>query len=163
MASVGSDYRLRASVTPGIVLVGQPLRLTARTTEAWWPNPAATVSVTATLPDGSVTTASLFDDGAHADGQAADADFAADFTNTYQKGYYEFLVRSVGTTSRNEVVVREQLLTKYVGPPDPPTPGPGDCIPCQLLRWIIAFAILLLLAIFWLVWRCCCQRDVRVG
>ena len=53
---------------------------------------------------------------------AADASFALAFTDTWQKGYYEFLFRSEGTTTRGEHVVREVLRAKYIGPPLPDDP-----------------------------------------
>ncbi len=162
MVAVGSDYRLEAHITPGEVLVGQPLHITAKTTEAWWPNPDATVSVTVNKPDGSQLTLSLYDDGLHGDGGANDATFGLDFTGAGQKGYYEFLVRSQGVTTRGESVVREEYLAKYVGKSLPDRPTEEECIPCWLLRLIIVVALLLLLLIFiWLVYCCRCQRLVK--
>ena len=89
---MGSDYRLEASLTPGEVLVGEPVHVMARTTEAWWPIPGADVRVTVTRPDGSTVTERLYDDGVHDDGAANDATFGLNFTSTTQKGYYDFFI-----------------------------------------------------------------------
>jgi hypothetical protein len=164
MVSVGSDYRLEGSLTPGEVLVGEPVHVMARTTEAWWPIPGADVRVTVTRPDGSKVTEKLYDDGLHDDGAADDATFGLDFVGTTQKGYYEFFIRSHGTTERGEDVVREMTLSKYIGKKLPDRPEEEECIPCWLLRLIIIFALFLLLCIFIMVWRCCCRgRSSTVG
>jgi hypothetical protein len=160
LAGVGSDYRLQAQVTPGEVLVGQPLHVSARTTEAWWPRPADSVTATITTPGGSHATVSLFDDGLHGDGAAGDATFGADFTGAV-KGYYEIVVRSRGTTERGENVVREAQLSKYVGRALPDRPPAGACLPCWLLRLLLALGLLLLCAI--LVWLFYCCRRLKAS
>ena len=158
MVSVGSDYRLEAFLTPGEVLVGETVHVMARTTEAWWPIPGADVRVTVTRPDGSTVTEKLCDDGLHDDGAANDATFGMTFTSTTQKGYYDFFIRSNGTSERGENVVREMTLSKYIGKNLPDRPEVEECIPCWLLRLIIIFVIFLLLCIFFMIWRCCCKR-----
>jgi hypothetical protein len=158
MASVGSDYRLTASLTEGEVLVGQPIHITATTTEAWWPSPGAEVTAHVTLPDHSTVTETLSDDGAHSDGSMGDAVHGLDFVKTNQKGVYEFLIRSVGKTERGETVVREEALSKYVGPSEPDTPRPTACFPCWLLRLIIAVIVILLLIILYYLIVCCCRK-----
>lgn len=161
MASVGSDYRLQASLTPGEVLEGQPIHIIAQTSEAWWPNPEATVTATVTKPDGSSVSELLYDDGQHNDGNNHDATFGLDFTKTSQKGVYTFLIRSMGVTDRGESVTREALLTKYVGSKIPPRPTEEGCLPCWLLRLIFALILLLLLLILILIIRCCCRKQYR--
>ncbi len=158
MVSVGSDYRLDASLTPGEVLVGEPVHISAKTTEAWWPIPGADVKVTITKPDGSTANMNLFDDGAHGDGEASDAIYGANFIGA-QKGYHEFHIRSHGLTERNEDVTREMTLSKYIGKSLPERPD-RECIPCWLLRLIIIIIlILLILILFWLFY-CCCRRKL---
>jgi len=114
MASVGSDYRMRTSLTSGPVFVGQPIHLSAELTEAWWPAPNGVVSAEVTRPDGSRATRALFDDGLHGDGMAGDGTFGFDITDTWQKGYYEFFFRGKGYTERGDIVIREERLAKHV-------------------------------------------------
>jgi len=128
MAAVGSDYRMKASLTQGTISVNQPIHLGAELTEAWWPAPNAAVSVDITKPDGSVVNRNLFDDGLHGDGEAGDAIFGVDFTDTSQKRYYEFLFRGTGLTERGETIVREELLAKYVVGPRDEIPSPRHLI-----------------------------------
>ncbi|MCP4582268.1 MAG: VWA domain-containing protein [candidate division Zixibacteria bacterium] len=155
MASVGSDYRLEADLTSGEVLVGEPVHIMAKTTEAWWPIPGATVTAKVTRPNGSVSTVGLFDDGMHGDGSADDAVFGVDYVNTSLKGYYDFFIRSVGVTERGESVTREITLGKYIGKKLPDKPPERECIPCWLLRLILIIILLLLILILvWLI-RCC--------
>lgn len=158
MASVGSDYRLEVSVTGGEVLVGQPLQIAAKTTEAWWPIPGAKISVTVTKPNGVKLVKDLFDDGLHGDGDNNDATFGLAFSETNIRGNYEFLFRSLGKTERGEDVVREAFLTKYIGSRTPETPRP--CIPCWLLRLILFLITLLLLFILFVLIRCCYRKRM---
>jgi hypothetical protein len=158
MVAVGSDYRLEAHLTSGQVLVGEPLHITARTTEAWWPNADAQVEAIVTTPSGSEYSVDLYDDGLHGDGEAKDATFGLDFTGTSEKGYYEFLIRSHGVTKRKENVVREQELAKYVGKVPPDLTVERECIPCWLLRLIFIVIIGLLLLIL-IVLLYCCKRQ----
>jgi Mg-chelatase subunit ChlD len=113
MAAVGSDYRMKASVTMGRISVNQAIHLGAELTEAWWPAPNGIVSVDITCPDGAIIHHVLHDDGYHSDGLAGDAQFGVDFT-AHQKGYYEFLFRGIGQTERGETIFREEQLVKYV-------------------------------------------------
>lgn len=159
MAAVGSDYRLQAGLTPGEILVGQSLHITATLTEAWWPRPGATVTVSATRPNGMHTSQLMFDDGLHADGTAGDGVYGVDFTNTGQKGYYEFLVRSQGQTERGENVTREAFLAKFIGPKPPDRPAGRACLPCWLVRVIFIIILFLLFAILIILIRCYKSRN----
>ena len=154
MVAVGSDYRLNAHITPNKILVGEPLHISAEITEAWWPNPNAIVTVTITKPDGSRLILPLYDDGLHEDSIENDTTFGLDFTGTGQKGYYEFLVRSNGKTELNESVVREQLLTTYIGNKVAEQPDEMECIPCWFLQLFIIVVIILLLLISSLLLYC---------
>lgn len=153
MAAVGSDYRLDASLTKGEVLVGQPIHITAETSEAWWPNPGAKVTTIVTQPNGVVLYRKLYDDGLHKDGNVNDAIYGLDFTETTQKGYYEFLIKSYGTTERGEKIEREVFLSKYVGHKLVDRPERETCIPCWLLWLIIIFLIILLVYLFYIFRR----------
>jgi hypothetical protein len=160
LAAVGSDYRMTGSVTPGEVLVGQRIHVSATTTEAWWPMPNAIASVHVKLPNGSVVQNQLFDDGLHGDGSAKDSTFGLDFMQTSQEGYYEFLIHGEGLTERNERVIREINLGKFVGV-HPPDSRESPCIPCWLIRLVFTVIILLLLLILaYLIY--CCRRRLMV-
>jgi hypothetical protein len=63
LAAVGSDYRMDASVTEARISINQPIHLSAKLTEAWWPAPNGAVIVEITKPNGSVVLRDLYDDG----------------------------------------------------------------------------------------------------
>jgi hypothetical protein len=114
--SVGSDYRMKASVTKAKVYKNQPINLGAELTEAWWPAPNGSVTVDVRKPNGSRETKIMYDDGLHEDGAARDGKFGLVYRSTYQTGYYEFLFRGTGYTERGYKVKREELLSKHVAP-----------------------------------------------
>jgi len=115
MVGVGSDYRLRASLNPAGGLPGDVVHVQATTTEAWWPIPGASVTMSVEVPDGTIISDILYDDGLHGDGDPNDGAFGAYFPYTHWSGYYEFLIRSTGSTERGEIVVREAVLGTYIG------------------------------------------------
>lgn len=162
MASVGSDYRLEANLTPGEVLLGQPVHIMAKTTEAWWPIAGATVTAKVTRPNGSIVIVNVFDDGMHDDDLADDGTFGVDFTNTSIKGYYDFFITSQGMTERGETVTREVTLGKYIGVKLPDKPAEEECIPCWLLRLLIIIILLMLVIIIYLIIRCCCRYKYMI-
>ncbi|MBI3578485.1 MAG: choice-of-anchor D domain-containing protein, partial [Ignavibacteriales bacterium] len=151
-ASVGSNYKLATSLSPGIVLTGQTIHMRAALTEAGWPSPRGHISVTTTRPNGTVDSQNLFDDGAHGDDAAGDGIFGGDYTKAAVDGVYKFMFTSNGTTERGESVTRQAVKSQYVGAPtDDPKSKP--CISCFWIRTIIAIIILLLIAIILLLRR----------
>ena len=131
--AVASDYHLEASVTATSFLPGATLGFEAALTDRGWPAPDGTVTVTVTRPDGTVHAVDLFDDGAHGDGGAGDAVWAANYVQTAPQGVYELLFRSTGHNERGELAPR--LVSRYVTlaqlEPDPGEPaGDGDGTRC---------------------------------
>lgn len=159
-ASVGSDYKLAASLAPGEVLVGEAIHMRAALTEGGWPSPAADVTATIHRPDGGTAAVELLDDGAHGDDAPGDGIFGGTYAGTVPGGVYRFDFNSDGTTERGEPVTRVTTLSQYVGR-HADDPQPGACIPCPLLRWIIIIALLLLLLILLVLWRCCRGWHLR--
>ena len=145
-ASVGSNYRLAAAVGPEVVQVGETILLRAALTNGGWPSPDAVVRATVGRPDGGTGLVDLHDDGAHSDGDPGDGVFGASYTNTVPGGVYRFDFRSDGVTERGEDVVRMATRSQFVGTPRA-DPEPGDCIPCDLLKWIFVVLIVLLLVL----------------
>lgn len=127
-ASVGSDYKLAASLAPGIVLVGEPIHMRAALTEGGWPSPNARVDVVIRRPDGGIYSQRLYDDGVHGDDAAGDGIFGETYTSTVPGGTYRFDFRSDGVTERGESVVRVASRSQFVGAPSD-DPKPGECIP----------------------------------
>jgi hypothetical protein len=113
-AAVGSDYHMQAMIPKGKIFENQPLLLRAKLTEAGRPAPGGTVDVYITKPDGTVVYRKLYDDGHHNDGKTGDAEFAFDFRDTGQSGYYEFFFVSKGITAKGYNVTREELLAKNI-------------------------------------------------
>ena len=131
--AVASDYHLEASVTATSFLPGATLGFEAALTDRGWPAPDGTVTVTVTRPDGTVHAVDLFDDGAHGDGGAGDAVWAAIYVQTAPQGVYKLLFRSTGHNERGELAPR--LVSRYVTlaqlEPDPGEPdGDGDGTRC---------------------------------
>lgn len=151
-ASVGSNYKLVTSLSPGVVLNGQTIHMRAALTEAGWPSPRGHISVTITRPNGNVDSQNLFDDGAHGDDATGDGIFGGDYTKTAVGGVYEFMFTSNGTTERGESVTRQDTKSQYVGAPTE-DPKPKPCISCFWIRTIIVVIVLLLIAIILLLRR----------
>lgn len=124
-ASVASDYKLTASVGPGVVLNGERIHMRAALTNGSWPSPHATVHVTIERPDGTTAARDLFDDGVHGDDLPGDAVFGGDYEDTAITGIYGFLFHSDGTTERGELVSREAFRSQFVGKPK------DDPLPCD--------------------------------
>ena len=133
---VGSNFRMLPFVTPAPVYVGDPILLTALISEAGLPVTGCTVTVETVDPNGTASTQTLFDDGAHLDSSVDDGEYANTFTHTFAPGLYHFRFRAVGTSRDGEPVVREALRDKQVlarvGTPPGGADGTGDCC-AQLL------------------------------
>lgn len=160
---VGSNFRMAAFVDPGIVRVGEPIRLNALVSEYGLPVTGCTVTVTAVSPDGSERTLTLRDDGTHHDGEADDGDYGASFTHTHAEGSYLFTFRATGHTRDGEPVYREAVRGKYVQGRIPLVPdtvpgvagGRDECCG-RVLPWLWIGCILLLLiliVLLLLLWR----------
>jgi hypothetical protein len=153
----GSNFRMFPFVEPGIVSVGDPIRLNALVTEFSLPVTGCSVTVDAKAPDGTLRSLVLLDDGTHEDGAADDGDYGGRFLQTYQEGMYEFLFRARGTSRDGEPVTREATLSKYVqgrNKLDPPGGGsrPDDECCTRLERWLGIVALFLLFVLIVLIW-----------
>ena len=114
MASVRSDYRLEAVISPRAAQSGETIHVSANTTQAFWPVTGATCSVMVRRPDGVYATLEAYDDGAHSDGEPNDGTYGCSFSDTTVPGYYEFLVVAVGQTREGDPVRREWRIGTYV-------------------------------------------------
>jgi archaellum component FlaG (FlaF/FlaG flagellin family) len=131
---VGSNFRLQAYVSPGVVNVGDPIRLTGAPTEAGLPVTGCSVTVDAVSPSGQTWPGIvLADDGAHDDGDADDGEYARRFTQTAEVGTYTFTFRATGFNRDGEPVHREAVRSKYVTStvPEPPCHDGSDHHPCS--------------------------------
>ena len=111
---VGSNFRMLPFVQPGIIRIGEPIRLNAVVSEFGLPVTGCLVTVTARAPDGTVRDLSLLDDAAHDDDEANDGNYGALFSYTYQEGTYEFTFHATGKSRDGEPVQREAVRSKYV-------------------------------------------------
>ncbi len=152
---VGSNLRMRPNVQPGIIKIGESIRLTADVTESSLPVTDCLVSVEAVAPDGTVSNLILFDDGNHQDDEANDGCYGNVFTKTFVGGSYQFTFRAEGKSRDGETVSREAVSAKYVegrlpiDPKDYPDPQTGkDC--CRYI-YILTIIIIVLLVIIILV------------
>jgi hypothetical protein len=157
-AAVSSDYRLDVEVLPDSFVPGTNVKLTANLTDRYWPAPNGSVNVTVTDPNDNNHFVTLHDDGSHGDLSGGDAIWTNTFSQTATKGVYKFLFQSAGSNARGELGPRE--ASRYLSLQHPSvTPTPGDdgrlCIPCLLLRWLLALALFLLL---W-IWYCSCWKK----
>lgn len=159
-ASVGSNYRLAASLLPGVVMVGEPIRIRAALTNAGWPSLQGNISVAITRPDGSVNTERLYDDGLHGDEGSGDGIFGLSYYGTKLRGVYQFTFTSMGITDRGETVTRQAALNHFVGIPKP-DPEKPVCIPCKLLRTLMAVFLVLLVTMIIFLWRILKNRITR--
>lgn len=162
---VGSNFRMHPFVQPGVIQVGEPIRLNAVVSEFSLPSLGCDVTVEAKDPNGAITHHNLKDDGAHQDDDADDGNYGRLYTATNAEGVYTFTFRAHGFTRDGEPVKREAVRSKYVEgrqklvPTDPRRPGGGgvpgdpdrgDCCAriLKMLRYLLLFlgvAIVLLL------------------
>lgn len=150
----GSNLRLVPFVEPGVVTVGDPIRLNALVSEFSLPVTKCTVTVEARSPIGLMTALALTDDGAHNDGSPDDGNYGGSFVYTQQEGMYEFLFRVQGMSHDKEPVTREATLSKYVEGRNKLVPpgggeGPGANDECctKIERWIRVLAVLLVILV----------------
>lgn len=154
----GSNLRMQAFVTPGIVRTGEPILLTAVLAEASLRLAGGTVTVYATVPSGATWTLSLYDDGFHDDVDPDDGEYAAWFNHTAEEGSYQFLFRGEVMSRDNEPVVRELTRSKYVEGRVPIVPDPLDgeggrddsC--CRDIKRYVLIGLVLLLLLVLAVW-----------
>lgn len=153
-AAVSSDYHMEVSATSSSALPGATITMTARFTDRGWPAPNASARVTITTPSGtSYGPLNLYDNASHSDSEAGDAIFTSTFLQTAEAGSYKIFYQGQGYNERGELAPRE--ATRYVSllPPTPPDDR-GDCIPCNLLKWLWAVVITLLI-----LGLLCCLRK----
>ncbi len=112
---VGSNFRMVPFATPGPLFIGDSILLSALVSEAGLPVTGCTVTVAPKSPSGFVFPAlTLFDDGTHQDGEAADGEYAAAFHHTLESGVYKFSFRATGYSRGGKPVVREGELHRFV-------------------------------------------------
>lgn len=159
---VGSDLRMFAYVTPGIVKTGEPILISAMVSECSSPVTGCQVNVKAKRPDGAVTDHILFDDGNHNDDQPDDGTYALSYPHTYQEGTYTFTFTTTGKSRDGKTIKREAVRSKYVEgrtplvPTDPGGASGGKDMCCAVVsRWLRIGIILLLfiLMMLILIWR----------
>lgn len=159
-AAVTSDYRLKVTVNSANFVPGADVKLTANLTDRQWPAPNGSVTVKVKDPNDATYSVALYDDGSHGDAIASDAIWTNTFSQTVASGSYKFLFRSLGYNERGELGAREASRYLTLQHPDA-TPG-GDpaeqCIPCLLLRWLLALVLFLLV---W-IWYCTCWKKDSV-
>jgi hypothetical protein len=156
---VGSNFRMLPFVDPGVVRVGEPLRLIAEVSECGFPVTGCVVTVDSRAPDGTTHSFTMIDDGAHDDGAADDGDYGHRFLQTYVEGTYEFFFRATGYSRDGEAVYREATRSKYIEGRVPLGPGDGTpqddecCEQNQRLLRFIAILLFLILVVLILIWR----------
>jgi hypothetical protein len=147
---VGSNLRMQAYVTPGVVHIGEPILLTAVVSEAGLPVRGCNVSVRTRSPSGVESMLTLHDDGVDLDGEMDDGEYANQFTGTHEAGGYQFFFRATGYSRDGEPMVREVMRSKYVEgtqPVYPPENRPKDDECCRSLRWLAIIGLVLLFLI----------------
>ncbi len=146
----GSNFRMTPFVQPGIIKVGEPIRLNALVSEFSLPVLNCAVTVEAQDPNGVVSHHTLKDDGAHQDDDANDGNYGRLYTATNVEGVYTFTFRAHGFTRDGEPVKREAVRSKYVEgrvplkPTDPGRPsGKGELDCCNRLARFLQYLIAL--------------------
>ena len=163
---VGSNFRMMPWVEPGVVEVGDPIRLLADVSECGLPVTGCNVTVESRDPGGTVRSHVMLDDGGHGDGDPSDGSYGHSFVHTMMEGTYQFTFRATGWSRDGEPVYREAVRSKYVQGRVPLIPvdttGGGDGTPggkdecCETnQRWLRIIAVLLVLTVIalLLIWR----------
>eukprot|EP00804_Cyclotella_cryptica_P000475 CCRYP_020032-RA/>CCRYP_020032-RA protein AED:0.05 eAED:0.35 QI:142/0.71/0.62/1/0.71/0.5/8/50/1510 len=86
------DIKLEAWLATPSVLVGTPLVYLAKPTDSGSPITSATAKATVALPDGTLTTVTLLDNGVYPDTVANDGVYTGSLINTSQSGNYRAAV-----------------------------------------------------------------------
>ncbi|MDT8385745.1 MAG: choice-of-anchor D domain-containing protein [Gammaproteobacteria bacterium] len=152
---IGSNLRMQAYVTPGVVKVGEPIHLSAAVSEAGLPTTGCNVTVQARAPSGATSHLALYDSGYFDDGEVDDGEYANHFYATHESGGYEFLFRATGYSRDGKPIIREALRSKYVEgnqPIIPPENRPEDDRCCRLLVRLLAVGLVLLFIAVLLLW-----------
>ncbi|NGP89508.1 choice-of-anchor D domain-containing protein [Fodinibius halophilus] len=154
----GSNFRMRPFIEPGVVKVGESIRLNAVVTEFGLPVLDCTVTVEAIAPDGTTTHHTLKDDGNHFDDERDDGNYGKKYNSTNQEGTYEFIFRTRGYSRDGEPVKREAVRSKYVEgriPLIPEGDSQGSLEKCcsKMGRYLRIMAILLVILIALLVYN----------
>ena len=96
---------------------GEAVKITASLTANGSAITGASVSANITLPDNSVETLILYDDGGHGDGAADDGVYANYFFNTLQVGDYDVVAEARGTAGGYNFVRQETTTFEVVAGP----------------------------------------------
>jgi len=160
----GSNFRMFPFVQPGIIKVGESIKLNALISEFSLPVTGCTVTVKAETPGGTVYNYTLLDDGLHADDDKDDGNYGKVFTQTSEEGFYTFTFRAHGYSRDNEPVVREAVRSKYVEGNTPLIPSDGGNRPddgdgsstsqrcCRTITYLLWVIIVLILILIYLRW-----------
>lgn len=155
---VGSDFRMFPFVQPGIIKVGESIKLNAIVNEFGLPVIGCSVTVKVEAPDGTIYNFALLDDGNHEDDEKNDGNYGRGFSNTNDEGFYTFTFRALGYSHDNQPVMREAVRSKYVEGIEPLKPNdngnPGGFIKecCRKLSYFFIILIILLLIIIIKMW-----------
>ena len=105
----GEEYLLSAIVSSTITMApstdkdlyefGEPLKIMVTLTDDSIPITVAVVTATVFLPDTTLVTFNLYDDGSHDDGAAGDGVYANTFAGTTQSGDYWISIGASGTSN----------------------------------------------------------------
>lgn len=155
-AAVASNYQLDVQLMPSSYLPGADVRMTGSLSDRGWPAVQGKIDVTITSPNDTAYQLALYDDGTHGDSEAHDGTWTNHFQQTGVAGVYKFLFQSIGQNERGELAPRE--ASRYLTLQQPegnPRDDDERCIPCLLLRLLIIFGLMLLIA----MWYCCCYRK----
>ena len=159
----GSNFRMTPFVEPGIVKLGDPIKLNALISEFGQPVTGCNVTVEVETPSGTVYNYTMLDDGLHEDDDADDGNYGKRFTQTNEEGTYNFTFRSSGRSRDGEPVKREAVRSKYVEGstslvPNNPTYVPDttddddkdDC--CKKITLLLYGIMVILIALLFVTW-----------
>lgn len=163
-AAVASNYRMDVAVQANNYRPGADVTMTATLTDRGWPSTGASVKVDVKTPGGSeLKGVTLFDDGTHGDTAANDGVYSNHFTNTAESGSYRLIFHATGRNDRGELGQREESRYVTLAPMVPRgDTNPPPCLSCRLVWLLWALALVLLIALLFLVWRCCKRRTTTV-
>lgn len=126
---VGSNFSMLPFVQPGIIRVGEAVKLDAIVSEFGLPVLGCNVTVRSLSPDNRISNLVLYDDGSHNDNQSDDGTYTNVYNETYVGGSYQFTFKATGRSRDGEAVTREYVLSKYIQgrlPVDPENPSTGQ-------------------------------------
>lgn len=125
VAAVGSNYRMDLGLSATDYVPGEPFNVAVSLNDRGLPSTRGRIIAEVTMPNGTVRSVQVRDDGTNGDSTADDGIWNGRFTDTAAPGVYRVFVRVYGHNHLGESVIREDV--RYISLVHG---GATSCVPC---------------------------------